>query len=62
MERKRAVEKFFSVKEIKNVTSIIRQSINTTLPTDTILNLKFKLVPRFHVPSLFPHYCTHKIP
>ena len=45
MERRRAVEKFFSVKEIKNVTSIIRQSINTTLPTDTILNLKFKLVP-----------------
>ena len=45
MDRRRAVEKFFSVKEIKNVTSIIRQSINTTLPTEAILNLKFKSVP-----------------
>ena len=29
MGRRRAEKNFFSVKEIKNVTSIIRQSINT---------------------------------
>ena len=61
MGRRRAEEKFFSVKDQE--CDIHYMTINnTTLPTEAILNLKFKLVPRFHVPSLFPHYCTHKIP
>ena len=36
---------FLCVNEIKNATSIIRRSINTTLPEDAILNSKFKSVP-----------------
>ena len=45
MGRRRAEEKFLCVNEIKNATSIIRWSINTTFPKDATLNLKFKSVP-----------------
>ena len=41
----RGLMKKVCVNEIKNVTSIIRRSINTTLPKDAILNSKFKSVP-----------------
>ena len=36
------MEKFLCVNEIKNETSIIRRSVNTTLIEDAILNTKFK--------------------
>ena len=36
------MKKFLCVNEIKNATSIIRRSINTTLAEDAILNTKFK--------------------
>ena len=39
------LRKNFCVNEIKNATSVIRRSINTTLPKDAILNSKFKSVP-----------------
>jgi len=39
------MKKFLCVNKIKNATSIIRRSINTTLPKDAILNSKFKSVP-----------------
>ena len=45
MGRRRAEEKFLCVNEIKNATSIIRRSINRTLPKDATLNSKFKSVP-----------------
>ena len=41
----RAIHVCQRVNKIKNATSIIQQSINTTLPKDTILNSKFKSVP-----------------
>ena len=44
MGRRRAEEKFLCVNEIKNATSIIRRSINTTLSKDAVLNLEFKSV------------------
>ena len=56
------MKKFLCVNEIKNTTCIIRQSMNTTLPKDAILNSQnSNQYPSFHVPSLFPHYCTHKL-
>lgn len=39
------LRKKFCVNEMKNATSIIRRSTNTTLPKDTILNSKFNSVP-----------------
>ena len=39
------MKKFLCVNEIKNATSFIRRSINTTLPKDDILDSKFKSVP-----------------
>ena len=39
------MKKFLCVNKIKNATSIIQQSINTTLLKDAILNSKFKSVP-----------------
>ena len=33
-----------------------------TLPNNAILNSQnSNQFPPFHVPSLFPHYCTHKL-
>ena len=62
MGRRRAEEKFLCVNELKNATSIIQQSINTTLSKDAILNSKFKSVPSipcflasFHV-NVFINY------
>ena len=56
------MKKFLCVNEIKNTTSIIRQSMNTTLPKDAILNSQnSNQYPPFHVASLFPHYCTQKL-
>ena len=39
------MKNFLCVNEIKNTTSIIQRSINTTLPKDDILDSKFKSVP-----------------
>ena len=55
------MKKFLCVNEIKNATSIIRQSMKMTLPKDAILNSNFKSAPSILRSSLFPRYCTHKL-
>ena len=45
MGRRRADEKIFVCQRDQERDTIIRRSINTTLPKDAILNSKFKPVP-----------------